>query len=176
MHRTLPKLTSLASTLQKLNTTPSSTLSQTLSKLSTSTSTTTTATTIPSQTHLEILHAYRHLLRTSLHAVQYATPARHVILSRLRLSFRSSTLSSFEPIRIANTLQFLRNAGETTGIEHKVLKNLLHVWYWEPAQWKARTKLRGAGREGQRLVLEGAYGGFYWGLRMLNESMGLCIR
>ncbi|TLD38057.1 DUF1763-domain-containing protein [Venturia nashicola] len=126
MHRTPPKFTSLASTLQKLNSPPPSP-SSILTKPTT-----------PSQTQLEILHAYRHLLRTSLHAVQYSAPARYVILSRLRLSFRSSTPSSFEPARIANTLQFLRNAGETTGMEHKVLKNLLHVWYWEPAQWNTR--------------------------------------
>lgn len=30
--------------------------------------------------------------------------------------------------------------------------------------------------DGERVLMEGAYGGFYWGVRMLNESMGLCIR
>lgn len=158
MQRTTSKLTSLASTLQKLNTPPPSTLSK--------------PTPSSSPTHLEILHAYRHLLRTSLHAIHYSTPARHVLLSRLRLSFRSSPLSSFEPTRIANTLQFLRNAGETTGIEHKILRNLLHVWYWEPTQWQRKAWVKGS----ERVVVEGAYGGFYWGIRMLNESCGLCIR
>lgn len=160
MHRTPPKLTTLASTLQKLNTPP-----PTLSKPTTS-----------PPTRLEILHAYRNLLRTSLHAVHYATPARHILLSRLRLSFRSSTLSSFEPARISNTLEFLRNASKTTGIEHKILKNLLHVWYFEPLQWKKKGRGARFVDDGERVLMEGAYGGFYWGVRMLNESMGLCIR
>jgi hypothetical protein len=145
----------------------------------------TTLTQPSSPTQTEILHAYRHLLRTSLHAIQYSTPARHVITSRLRLSFRSSPISSFEPKRISNTLEFLSNAGKTTGLEHQILRNLLMVWYWEPAQWKDRkgrdvmwSQLPGMGDKVvlERVVKAGAYGGFYWGLRMLNESMGLCLR
>lgn len=74
-------------------------------------------------------------------------------------------------MRIANTLTFLQNAAATTGMEHNVLRSLLKVWYWEPAQWKERK-----GRQEERAVKEGAYEEFYWNLRMLNESMGLCLR
>jgi hypothetical protein len=146
--------------------------------------------TMPPHSKLEILHAYRHLLRTSLRAIQYSTPARHVLLSRLRLSFRSSPLADFEPARIANTVTFLEGAAKTTGMEHQILRNLLKVWYWEPVQWRDRGGRDGGavGRGasagvgmgekvvGEKMVKGGAYGGFYWNLRMLNESMGLCLR
>ncbi|QDS73193.1 hypothetical protein FKW77_002620 [Venturia effusa] len=159
MHRTPPKLTSLASTLQKLNTPPTLPINS-----------------LSNPTSLDILHAYRNLLRTSLRAVHYSTPARHILLSRLRLSFRSSTLSDFEPQRISNTLEFLRNAAASRGIEHKILRNLLYVWYWEPVHWRKKGLIRDHGKLEERVVKEGSYEGFYWSLRMLNESMGLCIR
>ena len=105
--------------------------------------------------------------------MQYSTPARYVVRDRLRLAFRLSPVSDFEPRRIANTLQFLDGAAKSTGLEHHVLRNLLMTWYWEPSQWKARSR----DREKMDIVLkQQAFDGFYWTLRMLNESMGMCLR
>ncbi|THW05962.1 hypothetical protein D6D26_01831 [Aureobasidium pullulans] len=63
---------------------------------------------------LEILHAYRHLLRTSLHAIRHAKPARYTLLTHLRHCFRStpqSASSSYDAPTTTRTLEFLTNAG-----------------------------------------------------------------
>jgi hypothetical protein len=122
-------------------------------------------------TKTEILHAYRALYRTSLRAVHYSVPARYTLRSRLRLSFRSSPLSDFEPVRIRNTLTFLENAAKYRGMEHQILRNLLMVWYWEVKQWAGRSRVKE-----ERGFRVRAFDGFYGCLRLLNESMGLCLR
>ncbi|CAD0082941.1 unnamed protein product, partial [Aureobasidium vineae] len=75
----------------------------------------------------EIIHAYRHLLRTSLQAIRYAKPARFTLQSHLRSSFRNPT-SPFDSQQISQTLEFLNNAAKYKGLEDKVVKNLMHVW------------------------------------------------
>jgi hypothetical protein len=85
--------------------------------------------------------AYRQLYRQSLKAVNYSTPSRHIILRILRSSFRSGAPGDFDPQKVANTLRFLRHASECTGLEHKILKNLLMVRYWEQPQAKKDLKL-----------------------------------
>ncbi|KAH0062965.1 hypothetical protein KCU66_g24723, partial [Aureobasidium melanogenum] len=75
----------------------------------------------------DIIHAYRHLLRTSLQAIRYAKPARFTLQSHLRSSFRNPT-SPFNSQQISQTLQFLNNAAKYKGLEDKILRNLLQVW------------------------------------------------
>lgn len=87
----------------------------------------------------EILRAYRHLLRHALRACQYSKPSRFVVRDRLRNAFRSSPIEEFQPARIARTLEFLHNAASCTGIEHRLQKNLMHVW-WERAQWRVSNQ------------------------------------
>ncbi|THW84914.1 hypothetical protein D6D15_08461 [Aureobasidium pullulans] len=84
---------------------------------------------------LEILHAYRHLLRTSLHAIRHAKPARYTLLTHLRHCFRStpqpfsaSSSSSYDAPTTTRTLEFLTNAVKYKGVEEKVVRNLIHVW------------------------------------------------
>ncbi|MCJ1229593.1 hypothetical protein MMC12_006262 [Toensbergia leucococca] len=79
----------------------------------------------------EILHSYRNLLRTGLHAVQYAKPARYTVQSRLRNAYRTNGSADFNAEKIQNTLLFLKNAAKETGLEHRILKNLLHVWWYQ---------------------------------------------
>ncbi|KAF4557000.1 Hypothetical protein D9617_1g088820 [Elsinoe fawcettii] len=100
----------------------------------------------------EVIHAYRHLLRASLHAVQFAKPARYVLLNRLRYTFRSSPVSSLVQTRLDRTLELLRGAAAERGYEHKLLKNLVQYWgqetYWKAssgtrrAVWATRPKLK----------------------------------
>lgn len=78
-----------------------------------------------------VINAYRHLYKRGLQAVKYATPARHVLRNTLRSSFRSETRTDFDPAKIARTLEFLDQAADSTSYEHKILKNLLHVRYYE---------------------------------------------
>ena len=78
---------------------------------------------------VEILHAYRHLLRAGLRAVQFSKPARYVLCDQLRAAFRDEH-GVFEKERIRRTVWFLKKAGEERGLEHRIVKNLIRV-QWE---------------------------------------------
>ncbi|RDW76218.1 uncharacterized protein DSM5745_06210 [Aspergillus mulundensis] len=78
-----------------------------------------------------IIHAYRQLYRQGLKAINYSTPARHVLLKTLRSSFRTSPARDFDSLRIANTLRFLLKAANVSGVEHKIVRNTLITKYWE---------------------------------------------
>ena len=82
-------------------------------------------------TSLEIRHAYRHLYKAALQAVMKAAPAKHQIRDSMRNGFRNEPAESFNAYKVENTLQFLKQAEKYTGIEHKILKNLCHVKYWQ---------------------------------------------
>jgi hypothetical protein len=127
-----------------------------------------------------VVTAYRSLYRSALLAVRYSRPARYVLRDRLRRAFRDSPATDFEPDRIANTILFLRAAATDSGLEHKVVKNLSLVWYWEANQWNRRQFLtakyhKNAPVESVAATVQG-YDQFYEILRMLNETMGLCLR
>lgn len=79
--------------------------------------------------HAEVVLAYRHLSKTLLRATQYSKPARFVTRDHLRSAFRSSPLSAFDAQRISRTIEFAQGAIESTGLEHKIIKNLVHVWW-----------------------------------------------
>lgn len=79
-------------------------------------------------TNREILLAYRHLQKSLLRAIQYSKPARFTARDRLRQNFRSNDRSTFDADRISKTLEFLDGAARSKGLEHKIVKNLLHVW------------------------------------------------
>ncbi|KAH7040725.1 uncharacterized protein B0I36DRAFT_311337 [Microdochium trichocladiopsis] len=87
----------------------------------------------------QVLHAYRHLYRGLLHAVQFSKPARYVARDRLRVAFREEG-AVLEPRSIARTLRFLEAATRERGLEHKVLKNLLATQFFRAQQehltWK----------------------------------------
>ena len=78
----------------------------------------------------EVILAYRHLYKHLLRAVQYSKPSRYVVQDRIRNAFRNSTIEEYDPARIAKTLEFLEGAAKVRGLEHRILKNLSHVW-WE---------------------------------------------
>jgi hypothetical protein len=136
----------------------------------------------PSQQTL--LHAYRHLSRAALHACRRSAPSRFVLRDRLRRAFRRSPAADYDARRVANTLLFLRAAGADAGAEHRTLKALCHVWWLEERHWRRRgaraAALAGARGEETRMLgamaLHQAYDQFYFTLRMLNETMGLCLR
>ena len=78
-----------------------------------------------------IVHAYRHLYRHGLRAVKFSKPSRYTVRDRLRHSFRKGRRDDFNPQKIANTIEFLKGAEATYGLEHKILKNLCFVWWHE---------------------------------------------
>ncbi|KAI9773945.1 MAG: hypothetical protein M1840_006171 [Geoglossum simile] len=93
--------------------------------------------TFPSR--LQTLHAYRHLYRAALRAVQYSSPSRYTIRDHIRPAFRKGNPATFDQGKIDNTLLFLEGAAREKGIEHRILKTLLHVWF-ERADRDARRQ------------------------------------
>lgn len=88
----------------------------------------------------EVAGSYRKLYRQALHAVQYSSPARYTVRDHLRLAFRSNAPETFDSSRIANTLLFLKYAADERGLEHRLLKTLVHVWWWQGYRHKQRKE------------------------------------
>lgn len=88
----------------------------------------------------EIIQAYRQLFRQSLRAMQYSSPARYVVRDQLNYAFRRSTAAEFNADAIKNTVHFLENASKERGLEHHILKNLLHVRWWDTQSKKLRRE------------------------------------
>ncbi|KAB8229271.1 hypothetical protein ETB97_000997 [Aspergillus alliaceus] len=132
-------------------------------------------------THVDkraIIQAYRHLYRQGLQVINHSTPSRHVLLRILRSSFRSSSCNDFDPQRIANTLRFLQRAADVAGLEHKIVKNLLMVRYWEQPQVRKDLRvLKGLGIDQKDINLrKDANEQFNLTLMLLNESLGTCLK
>ena len=80
-------------------------------------------------TSREVITAYRHLYQHGLRAVQYAKPQRYTLRDRLRRAFRTANRGDFDQNRVDKTLEFLDGAARERGLEHKLVKNLLHIWW-----------------------------------------------
>ena len=90
----------------------------------------------------EVVLAYRKLFKNGLHAIQYAKPQRYVLRDTMRRAFRNENPAEFNSERIENTVRFLENATRDNGIEHKVLKNLMHVRWWQTSLVRRRHRQR----------------------------------
>ncbi|KAL2002480.1 hypothetical protein VTN02DRAFT_6702 [Thermoascus thermophilus] len=123
-----------------------------------------------------LIHAYRHLYRQGLKVVNYSTPSRHVLLQILRSSFRSGSREDFDPERISNTLRFLQRASESTGLEHKIVKNLIMVRYWEQPHVKKDVRVVKGQDKKEIHLRKNANNHFNATLMLLNESLGICLR
>ncbi|KAI0186594.1 hypothetical protein EV127DRAFT_170285 [Xylaria flabelliformis] len=132
-------------------------------------------------TDIKIIHAYRHLYRGLLHAVQFSKPARYTARNQLRRAFREKG-AKYDYQKIARTIRFLDAATRERGLEHRVLKNLLFIaWhrYEDASDWK-RTQLEQQAEQ-NRPALEDhiqktAYNHYDMTIAMLNKTMGLCLR
>lgn len=88
----------------------------------------------------EIIRSYRNLYRHALYAVQYAAPAKYTLRTRLENAYRRGTAADFDAKKIKNTIAFLHGAAREKGLEHKILKSLLHTWYWEAKSIRFKRK------------------------------------
>ena len=88
----------------------------------------------------EIVRSYRNLYRHALRAIQYSSPARYTLKNHLQFAYRSNGVEAFSSTRIDNTLLFLRHAAEARGLEHRMLKSLLHVWWWQAQPGRLRKE------------------------------------
>ena len=88
----------------------------------------------------DIVRSYRRLYRHALHAVRYSSPARYTIKYVLDGAFRKGRVADYDPHKVSNTLTFLEGAAKETGLEHQILKNLLHTWWWEMKHKRQRKE------------------------------------
>ncbi|OMP86391.1 hypothetical protein BK809_0003561 [Diplodia seriata] len=124
-------------------------------------------------TDRDILRAYRRLYTWGLRAVQYSMPARFTLRDRLRRIFRTNDRASFDQRRIDNTLEFLRGATRERGLEHRIVKRLIHVW-WHEHGWRSSDRYLNTWKSGR--IARTIYDPFNHKIRMLNETMGMCIQ
>lgn len=87
----------------------------------------------------EVVHAYRHLYRCLLRAVQYSSPARYIARDQLRAAFRE-TPAALDAEGVKRTAWFLEAAGRERGLEHAILKNLLRVRGQRDAEMRSWRK------------------------------------
>lgn len=109
----------------------------------------------------EMIHAYRHLYRNLLRAVQYSKPARFTARDRLREAFRPSSggggaaaaaaASPFDAEAIRRTIWFLKAAAAERGLEHRILRNLLRTAH---ARAEAARRARNPWRQCYRVQME----------------------
>ncbi|KAH7356843.1 hypothetical protein BKA65DRAFT_393628 [Rhexocercosporidium sp. MPI-PUGE-AT-0058] len=127
-----------------------------------------------SQSSSELIHAYRQLYRGLLHAVQYSKPSRYIARDQLRDAFRKGEQASFDQQKVIRTIEFLKYAAQERGLEHRIVKSLLHTKYWE-AREEHRLQ-RQAKLPAQKEVRRTARTHYNMTLAMLNDSMGLYLR
>ncbi|KAI5263802.1 hypothetical protein E4T47_08935 [Aureobasidium subglaciale] len=116
----------------------------------------------------QVIHAYRHLLRSSLQAIRYAKPARFTLQSHLRDSFRNPKVA-FNDQEITQTLEFLSNAAKYKGVEEKVVRNLMHVWGCKDRDVPVTLKRARKDMD----FRDAAYEKFDDDVRMLERSLGI---
>ncbi|KAI1275760.1 DUF1763-domain-containing protein [Xylaria sp. FL0933] len=129
----------------------------------------------------KIIHAYRHLYRGLLHAVQFSKPARYTARDQLRRAFREKG-AKYDPRGVVRTILFLEAATRERGLEHRVLKNLLTIaWHrhadksnWKHVQLDQQAKQHR--KEFEAHVQATVYNHYDMTIAMLNKSMGLCLR
>ncbi|CAL3972509.1 unnamed protein product [Diplocarpon coronariae] len=119
---------------------------------------------------IELIHAYRHLYRGLLHAVRFAKPSRYIARDQLRNAFRNEHSSNFDKQKVERTIEFLQYAAQEKGLEHRIVKSLLHTRYWEVREKHiSRTPIK-------EQLLNSSRINYQMNVAMLNDSMGLCLR
>ncbi|PQE17758.1 Mitochondrial carrier protein [Rutstroemia sp. NJR-2017a BVV2] len=122
------------------------------------------------------VEAYRSLYRALLHAVQYAKPARYQGRDILRNAFRKGDPATYDQKRIENTIMFLNIAAKEKGLEHKLLKNLLHGLLVDIICTESSCRNRNELTPTQQSLRKHRMTHYDKTVAMLNESMGLCLR
>jgi hypothetical protein len=128
---------------------------------------------MPPPPNPSLIHAYRHLYRSALHATLHSLPARYTIRNHIRAAFRNPKPSNqpFDPARIARTLLFLRAAAESPGLERKVFANLVRVW--GERERLVVLRARSAVLKDNAVFQEKAWDGFEESVRGLERSLGV---
>ncbi|KXX74375.1 hypothetical protein MMYC01_207109 [Madurella mycetomatis] len=138
--------------------------------------------------NLELLHAYRKLLRAGLRAVQFSQPSRTTFVQQLRKGFRDPN-GTLELERVRRTVWFLNAAAQERGLEHRILKNLCRTRFEQQREvskvpWKVRIKHQEdqarVAKKSKKTPFDPIKGTEYEHydrtIAMFNDTMGLCLR
>ncbi|KAI1093745.1 DUF1763-domain-containing protein [Rostrohypoxylon terebratum] len=132
-------------------------------------------------TDIEVIHAYRHLWRGLLHAVQFSTPARYIARDRIRKAFREET--KLDTRSVNRTVRFLEAAARMRGLEHTIVKNMMLTGYYRyfdsRIPWKNYEQTLDRPKKARGLeahLKDTSYKHYDMTIAMLNKSMGLCLR
>ncbi|KAJ0164010.1 hypothetical protein CTA2_1938 [Colletotrichum tanaceti] len=131
---------------------------------------------------LDKIHAYRHIYRELLRAVQFAAPYKYVVRDQLRTAFREKG-AYWNKEEYKRTFWFLQAAAREAGFEHKILKNLIYVAHerQKTEPWKIRshrvetTKKTDRHVAGQEIT-SAAYDHYDMTVAMMNKTMGIRLR
>ncbi|KAK0706780.1 hypothetical protein B0T26DRAFT_472481 [Lasiosphaeria miniovina] len=132
---------------------------------------------------LELIHAYRHLLRAGLRAVQFSKPGRFVIRDKLRAGFRDPD-GILDADRVRRTTWFLNGAAQARQIEHRIVKNIVMVSFARKREanrmaWGLQVKMDAQGQRKPyppESVTGHEFEAYERTIALLNDSMGLCLR
>ncbi|KAM0335249.1 hypothetical protein ACHAQA_000293 [Verticillium albo-atrum] len=128
----------------------------------------------------EVLHAYRHLYRGLLQAVQFSAKGRYTARDQLRTAFRDKN-ATFDAESIKRTIWFVNSAALERGLEHRILKNLIRTAHArsKPVYWRTVIKSGSSTRKTQQVtdnVIANGTKHYDMTVAMLNKTMGLCLR
>lgn len=93
----------------------------------------------------------------------------------MRNAFRTEPFENFNLGKIRNTEDFLKRAEQDTGMEHRILKNLLHVRYWQHHARIDNNLIQQQTSRASRIRKEN-WAQYDATLALFNESLGLCLR
>ncbi|KAK1597745.1 uncharacterized protein LY79DRAFT_666554 [Colletotrichum navitas] len=132
--------------------------------------------------HVEKIHAYRHLYRELLRAVQFASPYRYIVRDQLRAAFREKE-ASWDKEEYKRTMWFLQAAAREAGLEHKILKNLIRMAHerqklapWKIIYRKAEEMKGKTLYEEDKQITSTAFNHYDMTVAMLNKTMGIRLR
>ncbi|KAK9457181.1 hypothetical protein V1511DRAFT_492909 [Dipodascopsis uninucleata] len=117
----------------------------------------------------EVCSLYRHILRTGRRIVKRKAPYKYLFLDITRNMFRDPQLK-YDSLWFKNTLSMLQRAEEYRGMEHRVVKNILHTAWSRQFKYKQRSTI-GASKLLESNLHSRFYNDFDLTVRMLCHSM-----
>ncbi|CAJ0826911.1 7680_t:CDS:2 [Entrophospora sp. SA101] len=127
---------------------------------------------LKSSNSFQALSLYRRLRRAGEESVLYSRPAIYYVRQRIREGFRE-----YENVTDEQLLQDLfERAAERKGIEHRVIRNLCEMTYIQN-RYRTRPPFVNKKQKIEKyLIHQGSYRDLYDMIKMLNDTLKLCLR
>lgn len=113
----------------------------------------------------QLTRFYRSLYRNGLKAVNYRAPQKYVFAAELRKRFELTHPTSVSESALENTTRFFHNAAHYTGMEARIVTNLVHTAF---SQSKGTSKKHAAAQQ-PLLAMHRSL------VSQLNKQFNLCL-